>query len=576
MLALAAAAFTLLAVEAGTAAQPLKKKPPKHHVRKKPEAGPDAAQKLAQVNHIVVIYEENHSFDNLYGGWEGVNGRSDTRRARTRRRSTRPDAVRVCAERREPRRAAARRAPTPTTGTTFTSHFPNAPFTIDDFIKPPTTTCPPTPNRRSASPNGFANGTGSAGRLHPRHRARVLPGAVPAQRRQAEPLRRPAATRSGSSWASYDTKAAADLQVPARGTAHPHYAIADDFFQAAFGGSFLNHQWLIAAATPTCPSAPASQHSIIDANGHRRRQLPALHADRPGDVRGRAHGRLPVAGRRTARAATTRSTRCSRRSSRSARFGAKLPPQTAPTIGDRLSAKGVDWAWYAGGWSNAAGDVERAGLDERRRRRHCADPNVIPPTRTYPHCPDNLFQFHHQPFNYFANYAPGTPGRAHLKDEAEFIGDARQLGQGLQPQAGQLRQAGRRGERASRLREHAERQRPPRRAAQVDRGQRVREGHDGDRHLRRVRRPVGSRHAAGPGGYARRRTTCAARGRASRRSSSRRSSAATFAVDHTQYDTTSILATIEQRWDLAPLSSRDAAVNSLSDVFDAKQVEAGN
>jgi phospholipase C len=25
---------------------------------------------------------------------------------------------------------------------------------------------------------------------------------------------------------------------------HPHYAIADDFFQAAFGGSFLNHQWL--------------------------------------------------------------------------------------------------------------------------------------------------------------------------------------------------------------------------------------------------------------------------------------------------------------------------------------------
>ncbi|MGO8656775.1 alkaline phosphatase family protein, partial [Rhizobium ruizarguesonis] len=27
------------------------------------------------------------------------------------------------------------------------------------------------------------------------------------------------------------------------------------------------------------------------------------------------------------------------------------------------------------------------------------------------------FQFHHQPFNYFANFAPGTPARAeHLKD----------------------------------------------------------------------------------------------------------------------------------------------------------------
>jgi phospholipase C len=29
-----------------------------------------------RINHIVVIYEENHSFDNLYGGWEHVNGRS--------------------------------------------------------------------------------------------------------------------------------------------------------------------------------------------------------------------------------------------------------------------------------------------------------------------------------------------------------------------------------------------------------------------------------------------------------------------------------------------------------------------
>jgi phospholipase C len=31
----------------------------------------------------------------------------------------------------------------------------------------------------------------------------------------------------------------------------PNYVIADSFFQAAFGGSFLNHQWLIAAATPS-------------------------------------------------------------------------------------------------------------------------------------------------------------------------------------------------------------------------------------------------------------------------------------------------------------------------------------
>jgi phospholipase C len=43
-----------------------------------------------------------------------------------------------------------------------------------------------------------------------------------------------------------------------------------------------------------------------------------------------------------------------------------------------------------------------------------------------------------------------------------------------------------------------------------------------------------------------------------------------FVVDHTQYDTTSILSTIERRFGLAPLTSRDAAVNDLSSVFTAQ------
>ena len=47
----------------------------------------------------------------------------------------------------------------------------------------------------------------------------------------------------------------------------PRYVIADRFFQGAFGGSFLNHQWLVAARTPTWPGAPADQHSIVDSKG---------------------------------------------------------------------------------------------------------------------------------------------------------------------------------------------------------------------------------------------------------------------------------------------------------------------
>jgi len=41
-------------------------------------------------------------------------------------------------------------------------------------------------------------------------------------------------------------------------------------------------------------------------------------------------------------------------------------------------------------------------------------------------------------------------------------------------------------------------------------------------------------------------------------------------VDHTQYDTTSILATIEHRYGVPALGTRDAAVPDLSSVFAAK------
>ena len=81
LLALLAAAFTLLAVQAGQAAHkpPKKHHPPKKHKphKPKPPKAMNASQKLAHVQHVVVIYEENHSFDNLWGGWEGVNGRSN-------------------------------------------------------------------------------------------------------------------------------------------------------------------------------------------------------------------------------------------------------------------------------------------------------------------------------------------------------------------------------------------------------------------------------------------------------------------------------------------------------------------
>ena len=45
-----------------------------------------------------------------------------------------------------------------------------------------------------------------------------------------------------------------------------------------------------------------------------------------------------------------------------------------------------------------------------------------------------------------------------------------------------------------------------------------------------------------------------------------------FGVDSAEHDTTSILATIEHRFELAPLTARDAAVNDLSTAWSANRV----
>jgi phospholipase C len=100
----------------------------------------------------------------------------------------------------------------------------------------------------------------------------------------------------------------------------------------------------------------------------------------------------------------------------------RLPLLTSANIGDALSAASVDWAWYSGGWSNAAGNIGEPGwTNGPAGATSCSDPDTLTGA-VFPNCPNTLFQFHHQAFNYYANYAPGTAAREqHLRDEAEFI-----------------------------------------------------------------------------------------------------------------------------------------------------------
>jgi len=149
------------------------------------------------------------------------------------------------------------------------------------------------------------------------------------------------------------------------------YTMADNTFHAAFGGSYLNHFWLICACTPQFPNAPAAMKAQVDANG-------GVTKDGSVTPDGYSINTSFTVNTPHPASVTDKAT--------------LVPNQTMPTIGDRLSEKNLDWAWYSGGWNDAL-----AGK------------------------PDPLFQFHHQPFAYFANYADGTPAKAqHLKDETDF------------------------------------------------------------------------------------------------------------------------------------------------------------
>jgi phospholipase C len=122
-----------------------------------------ATGRLDRVKHIVVIYEENHSFDNLYGGWEGVNGLANADPAHTTQVNQEGEHF-TCLLQNDVNLTAPDPLPATctdsTTATPFVSHFANSPFRIDDYIKPSDTTCP-APG--ASAPNGVRNGTGEPG-----------------------------------------------------------------------------------------------------------------------------------------------------------------------------------------------------------------------------------------------------------------------------------------------------------------------------------------------------------------------------------------------------------------------------
>src|SRR5262249_20831051 len=156
-------------------------------------------------------------------------------------------------------------------------------------------------------------------------------------------------------------------------------------------GSFLNHFWLVCACTPRDPDVPAMEKAQLDERGSLKKKptSPASVLQGPVEV---FDGRAAPAGGYLVNPAQPplQPSRIPPAPDRDLDLADParhpVPPQTMRTIGDTLSAKGVSWVWYAGGWDVALADGRRHPRETR---------GVI-----YNRGPSSpIFQPHHQPFN---------------------------------------------------------------------------------------------------------------------------------------------------------------------------------
>ncbi len=328
------------------------------------DAANSATRALKQrINHIIVIYQENWSFDSLYGQFPGINGlangfdnlpQRDKAAGYTNYIYQTPQPLNGAPDLRFP----------PGNGQPA---LPLIPYDLTQFV-------------------ADTNTTGDIIHRFYHEQLQIDNGALEPKLGSMDKF----VTWSDNPGLVLSYIDATDLP---EGKLAQQYTICDNFFHSAYGGSFLNHHFLVAAAAPLWEqSIPAGFQSswdpvtrtLNDGNlttdgKYAVNTTYAAQAPHPAGIP-QANLLLPINNVDPSRSDYT------------------------PTIGNRLDDVRVSWKWYSGGWNNAlAGN---------------ADP---------------LFQYHHQPFAYYAKYAPFNPNgtlnpattgpRAHLQDEQNFLSD---------------------------------------------------------------------------------------------------------------------------------------------------------
>lgn len=425
------------------------------------QAAPAGVEKI---NHIVVIYLENRSFDNLFGLFPGANGLEQAKTAPVQvDRGGKPYVVLP------PILDEQTKQPDPR----FPAELANRPFDVGQYVKL-------TEKHRDLVHRFYQNQEQINGGRNDKYAAWSDAG--------------------GLVLGYYDTSGTLMWRLA------KEFTLADNFYQAAFGGSFLNHFWLICACTPEFKDAPEAIRAKLDTDGHLVKDGAVTPDGYAVNTTFSFYPPYPATSTDLAR---------------------RLPPQTLPNIGDRLTEKKVSWAWYSGGYAAA-----QAGRNEGN------------------------FQYHHQPFVYFASTGEGTKAKAeHLKDEADLF---KAVSHGTLERVVFYKPVG------------DENQHPG--YADVASGD-AKAG----KLIEAIRTSPLWKDTAivvtydENGGF----WDHAAPPKADRWGPGTRIPAIVISpyakrgfVDHTPYDTTSILKLIETRYGLKPLGTRDAAANDLTNAFD--------
>jgi len=431
------------------------------------EAGATATG-IQKLNHVVVIFLENWSFDSLYADFKGAEGLTGAMAAAPQIDPTTGQPF----------------ATLPQTESHMPAGLPNKPFALDPYLTVAEDTS------IDLTDNFYVE------------QAQIDDGKMD--------LFAGKSSAKGLTMGYFHT---ADLPLASEAQ---KYVLCDHFFHSIYGGSFQNHVFLISASVAVFPNAPDSLKAVLNEAGAPETN-PDSGVSENGPLTPDGHVVGTIFSVNSPHPASTPANQL-------------LPSQTMPTIGDSLSAKNVDWAWYAGGWNAALAGMPDAGGDE--------------------------YQFHHQPFVYFANYADGTPGRAaHLKDETDFLAAAKA---GNLPAVSFVKPSGMDNEHPNYTdvitgELHAE-----------DLINAVRNGPDWSDSVivvtydenggfwDHVPPPKGDMWGPGTRVPAIIISPFAKQGY----------------VDSTVYETTSITALIEHRWGLAPLGTRDANDADLSNAFD--------